>query len=83
MSYKNSQTKYQRQRNAIHNWMSYVSKNYVDTLPIYFNYWVRFTNYMAKRPPLLTTTDSDIFITDIIFNEIQRVQHKKKIMQTT
>lgn len=83
MSYKNSQTKYQIQRNAVHNWMSYVSKNYVDTLPIYFDHWRHFTKYMAQRSPLLTTTDIDIFITDIIFNNIQRVQHKKKNTQTT
>tara|TARA_Y100000591_G_C21688090_1_gene621590 strand:+ start:346 stop:609 length:264 start_codon:yes stop_codon:yes gene_type:complete len=74
MSYKNFPTKYQRQRNAVKNWMSYVSQNYADTLPIYFDHWVRFTKYIEKRPPLLTTTDIDIFITDVIFNKIQRTQ---------
>ena len=57
-------------------WLERISKNHKGILPIYFDYWVRFSQYIANRSQLFTITDRDIWITDKIFREIQAAQRK-------
>ena len=42
----------------------------------YFNYWIKFDKMIKYRPPLLTITDSDIYHTEQIF---QQINHKQSI----
>ena len=64
-------------KQAIINWIVHTNRNYADTLPIYFNLWIDFTKFINTSSKLLTTTNADIYITDIIFNNIKEIQKNR------
>ena len=57
-------------------WINHVQNNYDQTIANYFDQWYRFTTLMKDRPPLITTTDYDIWIANKIFNQIKITQHQ-------
>ncbi len=65
------------QRKMVDRWMNHVDKNYITTIPSYFEQWIKFDNYIKNRPPLLTTNDNEIYKTDMIFKQIKNTQQCK------
>tara|TARA_B100001121_G_C18589036_1_gene573673 strand:- start:748 stop:954 length:207 start_codon:yes stop_codon:yes gene_type:complete len=58
-------------------WMNHVDKNYIATIPSYFEQWIKFDNHIKNRPPLLTTNDIEIYKTEKIFQDIKTTQQNK------
>jgi len=58
-------------------WLQYANTanaRYVNSIDSFFQQWKRFTQQIHLRTPLITTNDSEIWITEKIFKQIKDVQ---------
>ena len=58
-------------------WLEYATTanaRYINSIDSFFQQWKRFTQHINLRSPLITITDSDIWIVEKIFKQIKNAQ---------
>lgn len=76
MSYNETLNKVQ---NSFINYMKYYENKYANSIRYFFSLWKLFDMYIKNKPknPNCMISEKEIYVTDKIFNEIERVKRKK------
>ena len=69
-----------RMRNSFYNYLNYIFEYRQDKVPLFFNKWKLFDNYIKNKDKDKTQmiTDKEIYITNKIFYQIQKIQKNKR-----